>query len=117
NSPYLARLSTLDPGCDIGDEGARAVAASPFWRGLKSLDLNACAIGPEGVRALAASEVLDSVERLYLAVNPLGAGGARALAESPHLGSLTALDVSSCGLAASDLDLLRRCFGKALVAR
>jgi uncharacterized protein (TIGR02996 family) len=116
-SPYLARLTKLDPGCDIGDEGARALAESPFWRGLKFLHLNACAIGPEGARALAASPVLDSVEHLNLAVNPIGADGARALAESPHLGQVTWLDVSASGLAAADLDRLRRRFGKALVVR
>jgi uncharacterized protein (TIGR02996 family) len=116
-SPYLARLTYLNPGHGIGDEGARALAESPHWRGLTSLYLNSCNLGPDGARALAGSPVLASVQKLFLAVNPIGSDGARALAESPHLGRVTTLDVSQCGLGGADLARLRGRFGKGLIHR
>ena len=73
--------------------------------------------GYGGAGALARSAVLDSVEQFNLAVNPIGSAGALALAESPHLGRIQWLNLSSCELAAADLDRLRRRFGKALVTR
>jgi hypothetical protein len=99
NSPYLARLTYLDPGYAIRDEAARALAQSPHWRSLTVLNIDSCNLGPDGARALAGSAVLASVERLSLALNPIGSEGARALAESSHLSRVTALNVSSCGRA------------------
>ncbi len=113
-SPYLARLESLDPGHAIGDEAARAIAESPHWRSLTRLKLCSCNLGPEGVRALAASPVLETVEDLNLATNPIGSAGALALAQSPYLGRIRWLNVASCGLGDLDLARLRERFGDAV---
>lgn len=70
---------------EIGDEGARAIAA---LTNLTSLHLYNNQIGDEGARALAA---LTNLTTLDLAFNEIGDDGARALA---NLTNLTTLDLS-----------------------
>src|SRR5882672_2263328 len=71
---------------EIGDDGARALAA---LTGLTSLNLWDNEIGDDGARALAA---LTGLTSLNLRGNQIGADGARALAA---LTGLTSLDLSS----------------------
>ena len=84
-APNLAGLTYLDLRCAIGPDAARALAASPYLRQLKSLVLHACDIGDEGAKALARSPVLATLEDLDLSYNDLTDEGARALAASPYL--------------------------------
>lgn len=57
-------------GNAIGDEGARALAASPACARLRHLDLSENRLTDEGVAALAASPYLRALERLSLTANP-----------------------------------------------
>lgn len=103
-SPVLGWLNALALGPDswtgnaeIGDDGARALAASPHLGRLRSLELSDTAIGPTGVRALAATPGLGRLTSLQLlgfdctTGNHIGDEGARAIAESEHLARLTHL--------------------------
>lgn len=57
-------------GRGVRDEGAAALAASPFLTGLRELSLRATGIGPDGALALADSANLAGVEQLILTENP-----------------------------------------------
>jgi uncharacterized protein (TIGR02996 family) len=100
NSRHLAHLRELElPYCGpFGDEGAMALAGSPYLRGLVALEVSKAGIGPEGIEALVHSPVLAGVRRLYIDNNPIGPRGARAIAESPHLRHLETLFISDCQL-------------------
>jgi hypothetical protein len=87
-APNLAGLTYLDVRCWIGPEGVRALAASPYLRHLKSLDLHVSGMGDEGADALARSPILAEVENLRLVLDELSDEGARALAASPYLARL-----------------------------
>ncbi|MCY2967977.1 MAG: TIGR02996 domain-containing protein [Planctomycetota bacterium] len=81
----LASLTYLDIRCDIGPDGARALAASRYLRQMKSLRLYGCWIGDEGAKALARSPLLATLEEMDLTYNNLTDVGAQALANSPYL--------------------------------
>ncbi len=81
----LASLTYLDIRCEIGPEGARALAASPYLRQMKDLRLYGCWIRDEGARALARSPLLATLEELDLTYNNLTDEGAQALSDSPYL--------------------------------
>ncbi len=84
----LTGLTSLDLWSnDIGDEGAKAIAAS--LTGLTSLDLWSNTIGDEGAKAIAAS--LTGLTSLNVGGNTVGAEGAKAIAAS--LTGLTSLDL------------------------
>jgi hypothetical protein len=57
---------------DIGEAGARALAASPHLAGLKELDMSRNHVGAAGAAALTASPRLTGLVRLNLAQNRLG---------------------------------------------
>ena len=84
----LVRL-TLDP-CEIGPDGAEALAGADWFPALRSLSLNGNSIGP-GIRAIAAAG--HSLGELRLRNNDLGSAGARAIAGSAALAGLVILDV------------------------
>ena len=99
---YLLRhvcssLATLSlAGNSIGDEGAKALAASVAASGsLVTLNLNSCGIGDEGAKALAAGVASSgSMAHLSLRLNSIGDEGAKALAEAVSVsGSMAALDL------------------------
>ncbi len=93
--PSLPDLASLVLwGIDIGDDGARAIAAS--LTGLTSLDLSDNSIGDDGARAIAAS--LTGLTSLDLSDNSIGDDGARAIAAS--LTGLTSLDLSDNSIGA-----------------
>jgi uncharacterized protein (TIGR02996 family) len=97
-SPRLAGLRSLTlSGQELGDDGARALAQSPYLN-LTHLALEGAGIGPDGAAALAASPRLSRLRVLNLDRNPLGPEGARALASSPYLGNLYHLSLGTTDL-------------------
>lgn len=71
--PELARVVSLNLhglGEAFGDDGARALAASPHVANLRWLALTGCAVGVAGVSALASSPSLRHVVYLSLEGNP-----------------------------------------------
>ena len=94
----LRGLSSLDLTMNaIQPDGARALANVPFGD-LKFLFFLGCEVGTEGAEALAASESMKSLTVLALSGNSVGDAGAAALAGSQHLGSLTLLDLGANGI-------------------
>ena len=78
----------------FGDGGVRTLALAHFPQ-LESLDLRGCEIGAEGADAIAAaSHQKPKLWALDLSMNALGDGGARALAQA-HFPQLESLDLSS----------------------
>lgn len=73
----IRTLSMRD--CQMGDEGAIALAASPT---ITTLSLPYNNIGPEGAKALAANKILTG---LFLPDNQIGDDGAKALATNDTL--------------------------------
>jgi hypothetical protein len=99
----LDRIRVLDFSChDIGDEGAKALAACPQLGQLVELNVSVNEIGPNGIRALVRSRHLPHLERLDISSNRLGKAGIAALAGSrlPALKGLTcgALELGAEGL-------------------
>ena len=93
-SPYLNRLLRLDlEHNSIGTAGCRSLASAPFIASLTVLNLAYNEIGDEGACALAESTRFAQGLELDLRNNGIGDSGARALAESPHLRDVS-LDVS-----------------------
>jgi uncharacterized protein (TIGR02996 family) len=95
-SPRVAGLTNLDlDGVgELGAEGGRAFAASPYLGRLAGLSLYWAGLGPEGVAALAAAAHLESLRRLYLNENGLGDEGVREIARAPHWTGLTDLNLA-----------------------
>jgi uncharacterized protein (TIGR02996 family) len=93
--PELGLLTHLDLAqCDVGDEGAAALAASPHLHRLRTLGLASCGVSDAGVAELARSAHLGRLERLCLRGNPVSDLGAEVLAGAAGLPSLREVDVS-----------------------
>lgn len=93
------RLRELDLSFnELGDAGARVLAACPHLSQLEVLRLGNCAIGDDGTRALANSPFLNQVAELNLENNPIGDSGFRAFLDSPHWRSLRRLNPPRIGL-------------------
>ncbi|VTR96235.1 Leucine-rich repeat-containing protein typical subtype OS=Herpetosiphon aurantiacus (strain ATCC 23779 / DSM 785) GN=Haur_4051 PE=4 SV=1: LRR_6: LRR_6: LRR_6 [Gemmata massiliana] len=124
NNPCFAGLRRLHIGAsNFDDQMAQELAASPYLRNLRFIDLQNNRVGTRGVSALARSPVLDTVidlelhnnggvadagaaalagservrelQNLGLAATGLGLKGLRAVANSPHLAQLRSLDFES----------------------
>src|SRR5262249_11026117 len=81
--PFLRTLRVLDLSqCAVGAADAVAIAESPYLDRLETLDLSGSHIGTEGARALAASSRLSNLTSLLLGGNEIGATGVEALAAS-----------------------------------
>ena len=94
----LSGLSSLDLTMnEIQADGAQALADVPFGD-LKFLFLLGCEVGTEGAQALATSQALKSLTVLALSGNSVGDQGAAAIADSPHLTGLTLLDLGANGI-------------------
>jgi uncharacterized protein (TIGR02996 family) len=118
-SPYLGALATLDLGFNglddraatalarssalvnltelalndndtITCDGVRALAASPFYAGLRRIDLSGNSVGAVGAAALTARVAFPHLTALGLRGNPLGDEGAEHLARSPLLARVVA---------------------------
>lgn len=114
-SPHLRQLDHLHlEHCQINDEAAAVLFATPNLAGLRRLDLRFNAIGPDGVRALrdlpaaglaylcltgnrlgdegaahvARASRLTALRELFLPTNMIGQAGAEALAAADHLRGL-----------------------------
>jgi hypothetical protein len=66
---------------EVGDEGAGALADSPYLRRLTTLDLRFNHVGDAGARRLAASRSLGGLRSLVIWGNDLGPAGRDALRE------------------------------------
>ncbi len=78
----------------IGDEGATAIAGSPYLANVTELDLDHSAISVSGMVALTRSPYLTKLARLNLQRNPLGPEGIMALAQSPNMAGLVFLSLT-----------------------
>ncbi len=93
------RLRELDLSHnDLGEVGARVLAASPTLDGLKRLRLAGCGIPDEGARILAHSPHLNRLVAIDLGNNPVGDPGFRGFLETPYLRGLRRLVVPGVGV-------------------
>lgn len=76
NSVRVVKLD-LSQNDQLGNEGARVLAACPHLSGLRELRLANCGIGDEGVRALAECPYMNQLTTLDLGFNPAGDVGFR----------------------------------------
>jgi uncharacterized protein (TIGR02996 family) len=90
----------------VGDEGAAALAASPWLGGLRVLHLSQQGIGPAGTQALSRSRYLAGLHTLGLGQCPLGDEGARAIAGSPRMAGLRSLRLRDCGIGSTGAKVL-----------
>jgi uncharacterized protein (TIGR02996 family) len=102
---HLVELHTLGLGADIHSDynsriharGARALAASPCLKQLRTLDLSYHPIGDAGLVSLAASANISHLQILGLTaaeIGDTGEAGMEALVDSPFLEHLRDLDLS-----------------------
>lgn len=80
----LRELALNDNG-QITAEGVRALAESPFFAGLTSLDLSGNDVNESGVRSVVESRTLSGIESLKLSGNPIGDAGLATLLRSQLL--------------------------------
>jgi hypothetical protein len=86
SSPRLRYLNLA--GWPVGDAAVKAIANSPAFAGLTRLNLDYCQVGNDGAEALLASPHLQNLVQLRLSLNPITTG-ADALADPsvmPRLG-------------------------------
>ncbi len=104
-SPLLRLIRELDfTDNNLGDRVPALLGKSRHLVRLDALDLAYTDLGDDGLKALAASPVFGSLRSLQLAENRrIGLPGIRALAESPHLRALAELDVSGNNLSEAAL--------------
>jgi hypothetical protein len=95
--PALQRLSLML--CDIGDEGAVAIAEGTLAN-VRDLNLMYNGLTARGVSALLSSTRLPALRRLQLAGNPIGNDIVDVLARSPRLGELERLTLDDACLSA-----------------
>lgn len=96
----LARASTLpnlrelalNDNRQVTGEAVSALADSPFFAGLRALDLSGNDVNDTGVRALVESRSLTRLTGLKLADNPVGDAGLAVLAGSPLFRRVLARD-------------------------
>lgn len=82
--PNLASLA-LNDNDGITADGLKALAESPFFAGLTSLDVSGNDINETGIAALLASPAMARLRSLRLNNNRIGDAGIEALAKSPLL--------------------------------
>jgi uncharacterized protein (TIGR02996 family) len=113
-SPLLRHVRELDLcGNDVGNRGPILLARSKHLARLDALDLSFTDLGDKGLQALADSPVFGTLRSLQIGGNGqvsgnsrLGLPGLRALANSPHLTGLIRLDVSNNNLSDAALRAL-----------
>ncbi|MBX9681361.1 MAG: TIGR02996 domain-containing protein [Gemmataceae bacterium] len=83
-SPFLKRIRFLDLSDNmLGNRSLRVLAQSPWLTNLQGLNLSSSLLSDAGLAALVASPYLTNLEELYLCDNRIGRSGIRALTESP----------------------------------
>jgi uncharacterized protein (TIGR02996 family) len=87
--PKLTALAINDNEAITAD-GVKALAESPFFAGLTSLDVSGNDLGEAAVRAIASSQSLARLHTLRLSRNPIGDVGVTVLARSALLGRMLA---------------------------
>jgi hypothetical protein len=80
--PGLTALA-LNDNDQIGSDGLRALAESPFFAGLTALDVSGNDIGDAGVKAVVASPSFARLRSLRINGNNVGDAGVAALVRSP----------------------------------
>ncbi len=90
-APYFERLHVLRLGWSQALTVRAASIIAEAGASLRELDLSAVNVGDEGAKALAASPKLKNLRKLRLDWN-VGPAGVKALLDSPHLGHLCELD-------------------------
>lgn len=112
-SPHVVNLSKLVLWDNhVGDEGVTALARSPNLAGLSTLDLGRNRVGDAGAIALASAPHMASLSALILVSNQIGDAGAAAIAASPHLANLAELKPLNNRISAAGVTALREKFGK-----
>lgn len=81
--------------CAIGNDGAIALARSPWAGTLRILNVAGNSLSRPGARALAASPRLANLRHLTIADNPLDVGGVQLIAKGPALRKLTSLSLAN----------------------
>jgi uncharacterized protein (TIGR02996 family) len=105
-SSTLPRLSVLalNNNEQITSEGIKALADSPFFAGLTTLDISRCDVNDSGVRAIVGSKAFSRLHTLRLAGNHIGDAGVTALAKSSllvrMLGRVPKLELSANSIGA-----------------
>ena len=81
----LAELNSLalNDNNGISDDGLRAIAESPFFAGLTSLDVSGNDIGETGIAAVAASPAMRQLRGFRVNGNRIGDSGLTMLVQSP----------------------------------
>ena len=100
NEPNPVRLTELDlsGNSDLGESGARFLAACSNLANLTVLRLSSCNVNDEGVRALANAPHLSRVEILDLDSNTAGDSGFRAFLDAKHWRALRQLLLPRAGI-------------------
>jgi hypothetical protein len=84
-------------GCEIGDEGALALASAPF-PALRRLGLQGCAVGEKGAVALAGASWWRGLSLIEVGFNPLGEMGATALLSGEGEKAWNSLSLAGLGM-------------------
>jgi uncharacterized protein (TIGR02996 family) len=111
--PGLAQLTHLFVNLD--DEGAAALASSPYVSGLRDLSLFNSSLGDKGAQALAKSRHLRGLLRLNLRTTGIGETGALAIAKSEPLASLRCLVMTEDQVGKVGSAALRKRFGDRVI--
>lgn len=108
------RLTELDLGHnrELGDDGARVLAANPHLTTLTALRVADCGIGDDGGRALANGPHLNRVVSLNLESNPLSDSGLRAFLDARHWRGLQHLQYSRVGVSSETCRALDQKFNR-----
>jgi hypothetical protein len=116
-SPSLARITRLDLGANqIDDEGVVALAGSMNAKALERLELFANPeIGDRGAKALAASPHLVTLTHLSLTGTAVSAAGIEALLMSPYLSDQVKRQFGEPKTPASGVEVKQRPVGRELL--
>lgn len=108
------RLTELDlsHNRELGDDGARVLAANPHLAHLTALRVADCGIADDGGRALANSQHLNGVVSLNLESNPVGDSGLRAFLDARYWRGLQHLLYSRVGVSSETCRALDQKFNR-----
>jgi uncharacterized protein (TIGR02996 family) len=102
----LEQLSAFD--CGLTSDGLRWLLAAPYSAHLKSLDVSSNHIGPDAWRAFHHCPTGMRLDRLDVAGTSLAGISLERLLEAPALEQLTRLDMSRCGSARMNMEVVAK---------